>query len=114
VEGREIKPANPDWKTSDLPPQWRLWLSNKRETPPTDEEILKDEQQAELMRKKIKEVEEKESRLQAHQKIMDSRKRRGMESGNLSQHPEEPTNIEIWTPEDTSPTPIDKKNEVPK
>jgi len=60
VERREVK-----WNTiyimydpNEIPSEWRMWLRKLRDTPPTEDELAKNEAKAEALRSKVAALEE--------------------------------------------------------
>lgn len=62
IERREVKWSQPyfAYDPRSLQPEWRMWLTRKREDPPTEEELAKNAAAKELYKKRVAAVEEQE------------------------------------------------------
>ncbi|XP_054843355.1 NADH dehydrogenase [ubiquinone] 1 alpha subcomplex assembly factor 2 isoform X2 [Eublepharis macularius] len=63
VEAVNIKEH--EYEVGDIPTEWEAWIRKRRKEPPTVEEILKNENNREAVKKKVEEVYEKDRLLQA-------------------------------------------------
>lgn len=52
-----------DVSSSNIPSLWRLWLYYKRDHPPSQDELLKDEERLRILREKVAELEESDRKL---------------------------------------------------
>ncbi|PVU86942.1 hypothetical protein BB559_006306 [Furculomyces boomerangus] len=57
-----------DYDVLNLPVQWQSWMRHTRQIPPTEEEILADQKRIELLRQKVKMIEEREEKLKLLEK----------------------------------------------
>ncbi|XP_045350076.1 NADH dehydrogenase [ubiquinone] 1 alpha subcomplex assembly factor 2 [Leopardus geoffroyi] len=65
-EKRIIETANKrevDYEVGDIPTEWEAWIRGKRKTPPTMEEILKNEKNREVVKRKSQQLYEEEKLL---------------------------------------------------
>ncbi|XP_074056269.1 NADH dehydrogenase [ubiquinone] 1 alpha subcomplex assembly factor 2 isoform X2 [Macrotis lagotis] len=58
MEARNMKEV--DYREGDIPVEWEAWIRKTRKSPPTIEEILKNEKHREDIKIKIKDISEKE------------------------------------------------------
>jgi NADH:ubiquinone oxidoreductase subunit len=63
---RRLVEMKGDFEPNKIPVQWFSWLNQSREQPPTPEELQKFELKQEILKKKVKELEEKEQKNLLH------------------------------------------------
>lgn len=108
-----------EYKPGTIPMEWEAWIRGKRKDPPTHDELVKKIEQAEILQKRVKQVEERERELQVkeyHEGLVARPAQKASQVGHASapfyQHldnVQEPTSTGStfqpggWTPGKSSP-----------